>query len=318
MVRILLLFLMTASPSLAQERYVKYNNQTFDMQTYNSNCPCGMCIYLRGKKAEYFAAIPQPQLRQQLPAAPEADVTPEPAIERMLELLNPKYYERLGELGAGDGRVAIAAAKKYGCSVIAIEIDPKRAAVARKNVKTNNVDDLVTVELGDIKDFDFNRIDIATMYLYEQLLDDIKPQLETLDRFVSYSHPVNELHAYIEDNIYAYGVNPQQNYSELIPTTEKEHTVVLYTDPENCPPCAVLEKLISEYGELPFNLEIRKGGTIPRFEWPKFHGTGNWIFNPVNYGISNNEILDYFIRTWKHTKTIKPKPIVRYYARRRG
>ena len=64
----------------------------------------------------------------------------------MLELAQVKKNDSLYDLGCGDGRIVIAAAKKYGCKAVGYDIDPNRVRQSRKNVVENKVDDLVKIE----------------------------------------------------------------------------------------------------------------------------------------------------------------------------
>ena len=73
--------------------------------------------------------------------------TPNDVVERMLEMAEVKSTDVVYDLGCGDGRIVILAAKKYGCRSIGVEIDPKYVHRARWNVKPKfGYDDSMPVE----------------------------------------------------------------------------------------------------------------------------------------------------------------------------
>lgn len=115
--------------------------------------------------------------------------TPQDAVERMLELARIKPGELIYDLGCGDGRIVVTAAKKYGVRAIGVDIDPQRVAESRENVRTNNVGHLVTILHADIFQLDFSKADVVTLYLLPDLNVKLKPQLRKLkpgSRIISY------------------------------------------------------------------------------------------------------------------------------------
>ena len=83
------------------------------------------------------------------PDVPYVPTTPE-AVEAMLKLGQVKKTDLLYDLGCGDGRIVIAAAKNFGARGVGIDIDPQRIKEARENAKRAGVEDLVRFELGDL------------------------------------------------------------------------------------------------------------------------------------------------------------------------
>lgn len=79
------------------------------------------------------------------------------------------------DLGCGDGRIVIAAAKQYGCRGVGFEIGPKLVAESRENVKKNGVENLVRIEEADIFTLDLSEADIITMYLLPKLNNRLIP-----------------------------------------------------------------------------------------------------------------------------------------------
>src|SRR5262245_34279512 len=85
---------------------------------------------------------------------PKLDVvyepTPHDIVKRMLELAKVKKGELVYDLGCGDGRIVIAAAKQFGARAVGYDLDPRRVKESRANVRKNKVDKLVTIERKDI------------------------------------------------------------------------------------------------------------------------------------------------------------------------
>ena len=81
------------------------------------------------------------------------------------------------DLGAGDGKIPIAAAKQFGARAVGIEYNPDMAELARRNAKRAGVDDLVTIITGDIFKEDFSKATVVTMYLLPDLNLKLRPMI---------------------------------------------------------------------------------------------------------------------------------------------
>jgi precorrin-6B methylase 2 len=137
-----------------------------------------------------------PAVAQGQPAAQhkEPDViyvpTPQVVVDKMLELAEVKKGDVVYDLGCGDGRIVVTAAKKYGCKAIGFDIDPDRIKESRENVKKNGVGDLVEIKQEDIFTLDLSRANVIALYLLPSLNVKLIPQLEKLkpgSRIVSHS-----------------------------------------------------------------------------------------------------------------------------------
>jgi len=106
--------------------------------------------------------------------------TPHEVVEVMLRLADVKKDDIVYDLGCGDGRIVVAAAKKAGCKAVGYDIDPQRVKESLENVKTNKVEDLVTIEEKDIFTLDLSKASVITLYLLPSLNVKLIPQLEKM------------------------------------------------------------------------------------------------------------------------------------------
>ncbi len=106
--------------------------------------------------------------------------TPQNVVDKMLELAEVKKNDVVYDLGCGDARILVTAAKKFGCKGFGWDINPVRVKESLENVKTNKVEDLVTVKKGDIFTLDLKDANVVTLYLLPELNVRLMPQLEKL------------------------------------------------------------------------------------------------------------------------------------------
>ena len=114
-------------------------------------------------------------------AAREPDViyvpTPQELVEDMLRLADVKRGDVLYDLGSGDGRIPVTAAKKYGIRAVGIDIDPERIREAHANAKRKGVSKLVTFRQQDLFTADFREATVVTLYLLPDLNLKLRPRL---------------------------------------------------------------------------------------------------------------------------------------------
>lgn len=112
---------------------------------------------------------------------PQADIhyvaTPEPVVEAMIEMAEIGEGDVLYDLGSGDGRIPIAAAKKFGVRAVGIEIDPRLIRKAEANAEAAGVSHLVEFREADLFATDFSDADVVTLYLGDTLNLRLRPQL---------------------------------------------------------------------------------------------------------------------------------------------
>ncbi len=117
--------------------------------------------------------------------------TPQEVVDKMLELAEVTKDDLIYDLGCGDGRIVVTAAKKYGCRCVGYDIDPERVIESLENVKENNVQNLVRIEQRDIFTLDLRDASVISLYLLSSLNVKLIPQLEMLKpgtRIVSHDY----------------------------------------------------------------------------------------------------------------------------------
>ncbi len=103
--------------------------------------------------------------------------TPAGLVEKMLEAARVTPRDRVVDLGAGDGIIAITAAGKFGAQAVGIEYNPKLAEYARRKAAEAGVADRVRILTGDLFKEDFSFATVVTLYLYPDLNMRLRPTL---------------------------------------------------------------------------------------------------------------------------------------------
>jgi ribosomal protein L11 methylase PrmA len=103
--------------------------------------------------------------------------TPHDVVDDMLRLANVGKGDVLYDLGSGDGRIAIAAAKKFGIKAVGIDIDPERIREATENARKAGVEKLVQFRQEDLFKADFSEATVVTLYLLPDLNVKLRPRL---------------------------------------------------------------------------------------------------------------------------------------------
>lgn len=116
--------------------------------------------------------------------------TPQSVVDRMLELAEIRPGDVVYDLGCGDGRIVVTAAKQYGVKAVGYDIDPQRVKEARENVAKAGVGHLVRIEQADIFTLDLTGASVITLYLLPSLNVRLMPQLARMkpgSRIVSHN-----------------------------------------------------------------------------------------------------------------------------------
>jgi SAM-dependent methyltransferase len=103
--------------------------------------------------------------------------TTEEAVKAMLKLADVQRSDTVYDLGCGDGRIVIAAAKEYGAHGVGIDINPERIQEAEQNAKKAGVEKFVRFEENDLFDADIHEATIVTLFLLESVNLKLRPKL---------------------------------------------------------------------------------------------------------------------------------------------
>jgi cyclopropane fatty-acyl-phospholipid synthase-like methyltransferase len=103
--------------------------------------------------------------------------TPEDVVERMLALAKVTKDDVVYDLGCGDGRIPIAAARKYGAKGIGLDIDSRLIDVARSNAKAAGVEALVQFRVQNVLEADVSSATVVTLYLLTSSNERLRPML---------------------------------------------------------------------------------------------------------------------------------------------
>ncbi len=147
--------------------------------------------------------------------------TPYDVVARMLKMARPKKDEVIYDLGCGDGRMVVMAAKRYGCRGIGYDIDPERVAAALRNVESNGVASLVRIVEADLFTADFSSADVLSLYLLPDINQKLLPKFRKLKpgaRLVFHDYGLE-------------GIVPDESVRVVSNEDNAGHTIFLYTTP---------------------------------------------------------------------------------------
>jgi SAM-dependent methyltransferase len=116
-------------------------------------------------------------------------------VEAMLDLAGVGPRDVVYDLGSGDGRIVIAAAKRGAARAVGVEIDPKLVAESRDNAKRAGVGDRATFVQGDIFEADFRDATVVTLFLWPGVNLKLRPKLQAMPpgtRIVSHMHDMGD------------------------------------------------------------------------------------------------------------------------------
>jgi SAM-dependent methyltransferase len=130
-------------------------------------------------RATWRLSSPQTTRRKTRKRKPDVIYYPTPpeTVAEMLRLAEIKKGDVLYDLGSGDGRIPIAAAKEFGIRAVGIEIDPKLISEAESNARSAGVAQLVRFRNEDMFRIDVSEANVVTLYLSEKLNVLLRPKL---------------------------------------------------------------------------------------------------------------------------------------------
>ncbi len=114
----------------------------------------------------------------------------------MLKMARVTSTDVVCDLGCGDGRIVVTAAKRYGCRAIGYDLDPLRVQEARKNAEREGVAHLVAIEQKDVLSVDLTGVTVVTIYMGTEVNASLIPQLSRLPagtRIVSHNFGLADL-----------------------------------------------------------------------------------------------------------------------------
>jgi uncharacterized protein (TIGR03000 family) len=127
----------------------------------------------------------------------EYEPTPQNVVDALLRLAKLTQDDVLWDLGCGDGRIPVTAAKEYGCQARGFDIDPARVKDSLANVRKHGVERLVTIDQRDIFKLDMSQgPTVVTLYLLPSLNAKLLPQLAKLPpgtRVISVAHRMADI-----------------------------------------------------------------------------------------------------------------------------
>ena len=146
--------------------------------------------------------------------------TPEPVVKAMLALANVRKDDVVYDLGCGDGRIVIAAARDYGASGVGIDLDPRRIEQATAGARSAGVSDRVRFTRQDLFATDFSEATVMTLYLFPEMNERLRPKLRAElrpgARVVSHQFGIKGWMADREETVWA-GEMAHQIYAWVVP-----------------------------------------------------------------------------------------------------
>jgi len=148
-----------------------------------------------------FAQEQQPKRSPDVPYVP----TPDAIVQSMLRLANVQKSDVVYDLGCGDGRIVITAAKMYGAHGVGVDINPERIREARENARQAGVESLVKFVEGDLFEADIKDATVVTLYLLPSVNLKLRPKLmrdlKPGTRIVSHAFDMDDWKAEKRDDV---------------------------------------------------------------------------------------------------------------------
>ncbi len=139
---------------------------------HNNSWPLGLvlCVGI----AAQAQVPPQPKAQKLAPFV----TSPQPIVDKMLEMSRLKSGEMLFDLGCGDGRIVTAAVKNHGARAVGVELSPVLAKRAQQLVESQGLQDQVKIIQGDMMDVDVSGANVVALYLMTDANEQLRPKLE--------------------------------------------------------------------------------------------------------------------------------------------
>lgn len=167
-----------------------------------------------------LALAPGPSRAQEPEAHAPFVTTPEDVVARMLGLAGTGSTDYVIDLGSGDGRIVIAAAKLFGARGLGVDLDGALVRTSRENAERAGVTSLVQFEERDVFATDLSRATVVTLYLLPSLIDRLQPKLlEELRpgaRIVSHAFPMKGWKPDRVERVRIVGLHPRQGDESML------------------------------------------------------------------------------------------------------
>lgn len=122
--------------------------------------------------------------------------TPQEVVDKMLETAEVKKGDVVYDLGSGDGRIVITAARKYAVRAVGFEIDPDLIKKSRENIRKEGLQQIAEIRQQDILTVDVSGATVVTMYLLPEVNLQLRPtllrQLKPGSRIVSHAFDMGD------------------------------------------------------------------------------------------------------------------------------
>jgi SAM-dependent methyltransferase len=103
--------------------------------------------------------------------------TPQVVVDEMLKMANVTKDDKLYDLGCGDGRIVVTAAKNFGARGVGVDIDPQRIRESNENAREAGVTELTEFYVKDLFEMDFSDATVVTLYLLPDINVRLRPRL---------------------------------------------------------------------------------------------------------------------------------------------
>ena len=161
------------------------------MQTSSYDRACSRLLTVACSSILFFALAAARASDASVPYVP----TPQVVVERMLEVGKVGPHDYVIDLGSGDGRIVVTAAKKHGARGFGVDLNPTRVAEATENARAAGVTDKVAFYERDLFETDLSNATVVTMYLLPRVNLDLRPRILDLKpgtRIVSHDFSMGE------------------------------------------------------------------------------------------------------------------------------
>jgi SAM-dependent methyltransferase len=137
--------------------------------------------------------VPDPAPLQRIPKNAPFITTPDFVVDKMIELGEVTESDLVYDLGCGDGRIVITAARQHGCRGVGFDLNPERVAEAREKARQHGVEHLVTIEQQDVFQLDLSQANVIMIYLLPWMLEKLTAQFDRCPpgtRIVSHNYSI--------------------------------------------------------------------------------------------------------------------------------